>query len=268
MELRTIAREKLEERRKKYRAYLGIPVIPDFHEALYQMGQTYMVEDVGQILGYVTLTKETLLPGIAPAVPEFFLDVEQTKYARRLLELIIQKMEPATIIGRTDDTRGFPLLMDLRIPNQVAYSLYLLEREPHWSEDDYLTIEESTLDDAQDLLPIYASFPPEDGGMPDEIALTKSLALWRHYRLRVHGAIQAVCYVVPQIQRYMTVSTLVLEKARNKGYGRYLTAYAVKREINEGKLFVAVSNPENDAARGVIESLGARLTGHYMYFRP
>jgi len=268
VELSPISKDRLKEWREKYRVRLGIPVIPDFYEALCQMGHPYLIEDVGDTLGYMILAKETLLPGLAPMIPEFFLDLKQTKYARRLLKEILRKLQPATIIGRTDDTYGFPLLMDLRVPNYVAFSLYVLEHQPQWVENEYLVIEESFFEDAQALLPIYSSVAPEDGGIPDKIALAKSLALWRHYRLLAAGNIQAVCYVVPQIQQYVTASPIVLESARNQGYGRYLMAYVIKRELAEGKIFLAVINPENEAARGLLESLGACLTVHFINFRP
>lgn len=268
MKLRPIPRDRLEVWRKKYYAYLGIPVIPDFHEALCQTGEAFMVEDAGHALGYVIITREFFLPNVAPVIPEFYLEVEQTRYARQLVEALIRELEPLTILGRTDDTHGFPLLMDLRIPNSVAYSVYLLKNEPQWAENDELRIEESSMDEALDLLPFYASVPLEDGGIPDEMSLTKSLALWQHYRLRVQGNIAAVCYIIPLVRRYITAATIVLAAARSNGYGRYLTAYAVAREIRAGNVFVAVGDPENEAARGLIESLGACLTAHYIYFRP
>jgi GNAT superfamily N-acetyltransferase len=268
VKLRSLSHDRLLVWRKKYHAFLGIPVIPDFHDALCQTGEAFMVEEAGHELGYVIITRESFLPDIAPVIPEFYFEVAQTRYSRQLLESLLRELEPLTILSRTDDTYGFPLLMDLRIRNSVAYSVYLLETEPQWAEVEDFNIEESSMDDGLDLLPVYASVSPEDGGIPDEMSLTKSLALWRHYRLRVEGDIVAVCYIVPQVGRYITAATIVLAGARGKGYGRFLTAYAVAREIKAGKTFVAASDPEKESARGLIESLGARMTAHYMYFRP
>ncbi len=268
MELKPIARDHLAAWRKQYRAGLGIPVVPDFHEALCQMGQAYLVEDMGQKLGYVILAKETFIPTRSPMIPEFYLELKQTKYARKILESLLAELNPKTVMGRTDDTAGFPLLIDLRLSNDVASALYILDQPPHWVNDENLTILESTLDDAQNLYAIYSSVPPEDGGIPDEMALMKSLALWRHYQLSAGREILGVCYVVPQAEGYVTASPIMVESARGKGYGRYLMGYVAKREIAEGKTFVAATNPENEAGRGLVESLGARLAAHFMNFKP
>ncbi|MEW6516164.1 MAG: GNAT family N-acetyltransferase [candidate division FCPU426 bacterium] len=268
MELRPIKPEALEAWRRKYRGQLGLPVIPDFHEAWCRMGQAYQVEEMGHSLGYAILTQETFLPAESPLLPEFYLDVGPAKYARQLLVEIIDRLKPRQVMGRTDDPSGFPLLLDLRLPNQAASALYLLDREPDWVEDAQTRIVESRLEDAQDLLSIYSSVAPEDGGIPDEMALMKSLALWRHYRLQAGREILAVAYVVPQTDRYVTVSPIVVAQARGKGYGRYLLAYVARREMAAGKAFVAAANADNEAGRGLLESLGARLAAHCMLFRP
>jgi GNAT superfamily N-acetyltransferase len=268
VEVRPIVPEALEAWRRKYRSQLGLPVIPDFHEAWSRMGQAYQIEELGRILGYAIMTQETFVPAWSPLMSEFYLEVGPTKYARQLLNEVLARLKPQEVMGRTDDPSGFPLLLDLRLPNQVASTLYLLDQAPDWVEDEQTRIVESTLEDAQDLYPIYSSVPPEDGGIPDEMALMKSLALWRHYRLQAGREILAVAYVVPQTERHVTVSPIVVTSARGKGYGRYLLAYVARRELAAGKTFVAATSADNEAGRGVWESLGARLAVHYMLFRP
>ncbi|MCD4812197.1 GNAT family N-acetyltransferase [bacterium] len=268
MDLRPIPGGKLETLRKSYRKQLGIPVISDFHEALCRMGQAFRIEDMGRSLGYVIFSQDTFLKDRDPMIPEFCLDLEQTKYARTILEKIFDALSPATVMSRTDDTRGFPLLMDLRLPNEVAASLYCLEQKPVWVEDSDIHIEQCRMDQAQELLSLYASASPEDGGIPDEMALTKSLALWRHYRLVNRNQTLAVCYCVPQIEPYVTTACIVDAGMRRKGYGRYLTTYTILQILADNKKFLAVTPSENEAARGLVESLGAGLRAHFINFRP
>ncbi len=268
MEVRPIDPGALEGWRRKYRGQLGLPVIPDFHEAWCRMGQAYQVEELGRILGYAIVTQETFVPAWSPLLSEFYLEVSPTKYARRLLSDLLGWLKPRRVMGRTDDPAGFPLLLDLRLPNEVGTTLYLLEQAPDWVEDPQTRIVQSALEDAPDLFSIYSAVPPEDGGIPDEMALMKSLALWRHYRLQAGREILAVAYVVPQTERHVTVSPIVVHSARGKGYGRYLLAYVARRELAAGKTFVAATNADNEAGRAVWESLGARLAAHCMLFKP
>ncbi len=268
MELKPVDSGYLEKWRKDYQAGLGIPVIPEFHDALCRLGQAYLVEEVGKKLGYVIFAQETFIPGWAPVIPEFYLGLAQTKFVRQILQRILEQLRPHTIIGRTDDRMGFPILMDLQIPNQVSSPLYILEKGPFWVENKDLAIKQSGIEDALDLLPIYSSLPAEAGGFPDASALTKSLAIWRHYQLVNGREVVAVAYVVPQGRDYVTVNPIVVEGARGKGLGRYLTAYAAKRELAEGKICVATMSPDNQAGRNLMESLGSRLTAHFVYFKP
>lgn len=268
MEVRPIDPDALESWRRRYRNQLGLPVIPDFHEAWSRMGRAYQVEELGRVLGYAIMAQETFVPAWSPLMSEFYLNVGPAKYARQLLNELLARLKPRQVMGRTDDPSGFPLLLDLRLPNETASALYLLEQAPDWVEDQQTLIVESALEDAQDLFPIYSSVPPEDGGIPDEMALTKSLALWKHYRLQLGREILAVAYVVPQTERHVTVSPIVVAPARGKGYGRYLLAYVARRELAAGKIFVAATNADNEAGRAVWESMGARLAAHCMLFRP
>ncbi|MCK5219591.1 GNAT family N-acetyltransferase [bacterium] len=268
MELKPVDSDHLKNWRQDYQAGLGIPVIPEFHDALCRLGQAYLVEEVGKTLGYVIFAQTTFIPGWTPVIPEFYLGLEQTKFVRQILQRILEKLRPHTIIGRTDDRMGFPVLMDLKIPNQVSSPLYILEKAPFWMENRNLAIRQSGIEDALDLLPIYSSLSAEDGGFPDAAALTKSLAIWRHYKLMNGREVIAVAYVVPQGRNYVTVNPIIVEGARGKGLGRYLTAYAIRRELSEGKVCVATMSPDNQAGRNLMESLGSRLAAHFVYFRP
>ncbi len=268
MDLSPLEPRHLETWRRRYREQLSLPVIPDFHEALCRMGKAFAVEEAGHTLGYAFLTEEGIIPSWAPVVPEFYLALEPARSAKRLLQAVFEKLQPKTVVGRTDDASGFPLLMDLHLPNQVSSPLYRLDKSPAWAEDPNLTVIVSTLDDARRLLPIYSSVATEDGGIPDEMSLLKSLALWRHYRLMSGGEAVAVCYVVPQGQKYITAVPIVAEAQRAKGYGRYLVSFALRRELAEGKQYVATVHPDNEAGRGLVESLGARLAAHFVNFTP
>jgi ribosomal protein S18 acetylase RimI-like enzyme len=268
MDLRPLDARQAENWRKRYREQLGLPVIPDYHEALCRLGRAYSVEESGRKAGYLIFAQEALRPAWAPVIPEIFLDPTAARYAKASLRAIFAKLQPRTVIGRTDDPVGFPLLMDLRMPNQISSPLYTLDEAPAWSEDPELHILASTLDDVHRLLPLYASVSPEDGGISEDIVLAKSLAAWRHYRVTAGNRVVAVTYVAPQGQRFVSVATIVAADARRRGVGRYLTAYAVRREIAEGKVFVAAMNAENEAAQGLVESLGARLAAHFINFAP
>jgi len=268
VELQPLDPRQLENWRRRYREQLGLPVIPDLHEALCRVGRAHAVAEMGRMVGYVILAEEALVPAWTSVIPEFYLELDQSRAAKLILKAVLDKLRPKTVIGRTDDRIGFPLLMDLRLPNQISSPLYLLENAPVWVEDKDWTIVESSLDDVRRLLPLYASVPAENGGIAEEMPLAKSLAAWRHYRMVVNGKVTAVAYVVPQGQRYITVTSIVADAERRQGYGRYLAAFAVKRELSEGKTFMATLESDNEAARNLVESLGARLTGHIINFYP
>ena len=142
-----------------------------------------------------------------------------------------------------------------------------IETPAAWVEDPEVSLVESTLDDAPRLAALYASAAPEDGGIPDEVSLMKSLAAWRHYRLTVTGGeVAAVGYVVPQGGRYVSVNPIVSPAFRGRGWGRYLVGFALNRELAENKIFLATMHSENEAAKSLIESLGARLAAYFVHF--
>ncbi len=268
MDLRLLDARQLESWRKRYREQLGYPVIPDFHEALCRLGRAYTIEEAGRVWGYAILSQEVFLPELAPVIPELFIEMTQARTAKQLLRAVFEKLAPKTVVGRTDDPLGFPLLLDLGMPNQVSSPLYILDAAPGWTEDPEWPIVASTLDDARRLLPLYSSVPAEDGGIPDEMSLLKSLAAWRHYRVLSGGEAAAVCYVAPQGQQYVSVTAIVSPDFRGRGLGRYLAAFAARRELAEGKVYVATMNPDNEAARRLVESLGARLAAYFVNFTP
>lgn len=259
---------RAEAWRRRYREQLDTPVIPDYHEALCRLGRPYVIEETGRAVGYLIFAREALIQDWTPVIPEMHFELDAARHAKRLLAAVIAELRPKTIIGRTDDRSLFPLLMDMRLPNYISCPLYVLDRVPDWAEDSELTICESTLDDAQRLLPLYASAAAEDGGIADEIALAKSLAAWRHYRLLAGGRVTAVAYVAPQGQRCVTVAPIVAAGERRRGFGRYLASYAIRREVAEGKIIVAAVNPDNEAGCGLAESLGARLAAQFVNFSP
>jgi ribosomal protein S18 acetylase RimI-like enzyme len=267
LELKILENKNFETWRKQYLDHLGIAVIPDFHEALCQMGQAYEVVEAGRACGYIVYAKETWKAEWGSIIPEFYFSVNSVRTCKQLLGEVFRKLRPASIVGRTDDRAGFPLLMDLRLRNQVASPLYVLEKAPHWLENCDYSIIESTPDDAQRLLPLYASVSPEDGGIPDETSLVKSLAAWRHYRLIVSGGeIAAAAYAVPQGGRHISVVPIVAPKFRGQGMGRYLMAFALNREMNENKICVITVNADNEAGKSLVESLGARLASYFVHF--
>ena len=267
MEFLRLDERGLETWRRRYRERLGVPVIPDFHDALCRLGQAFELREEGHARGYVIFAKETWRRDWGSIIPEFFLDVTSAKAAKKLLREVFQKLNPTRVLGRTDDPAGFPWLMDLHLPNQVASPLYLLETPTEWVEDPEVTLAESTLDDAQRLAALYASAAPEDGGISEEVALMKSLAAWRHYRLTVTGGeVAAVGYVAPQGGRYVSVIPIVAPAYRGRGLGRYLVSFALNRELAENKIFLATMHSENEAAKNLIESLGARLAAYFVHF--
>lgn len=268
MDLRPLDERSLEQWRRKYRDQLGVPVIPDLHEALCRMGRALAVEEAGRRLGYVIWSEDSLETEPGPVVPELYLELENSKLAKQLLHGVFAKLRPRTVIGRTDDRSGFALLMDLRLPNLLASPLYVLETTPTWVEDKELVVMQSGLEDIQRLHPLYASASSTDGGIAEERMLAHSLAAWRHYRLMVDGQPAAVAYVAPQGGKYITVPVIVAEAWRRRGYGRYLLAMALRRELAEGKTYVAAPGAENEAARALAESVGARLTGYVVHFHP
>jgi predicted GNAT family acetyltransferase len=77
-----------------------------------------------------------------------------------------------------------------------------------------------------------------------------------------------VAYVAPQGGKYITVPVIVPEAWRRRGYGRYLLGLALRRELTEGKIYVAAPNAENEAARALAESVGARLSAYVVHFYP
>jgi GNAT superfamily N-acetyltransferase len=267
LELLRLDDRALESWRRRYRQRLGVPVVPDFHDALCRLGQAFELRAEGQSRGYVIFAKETWRPGWGSVLPEFFLDTESAHTAKQLLSEVFSKLNPARVLGRTDDPAGFPVLMDLHLPNQVASPLYVLEAPAGWVADPEITLVESALEDAPRLATLYASVPPEDGGIPDEVSLMKSLAAWRHYRLTVTGGeVAAVGYVVPQGGRYISVNPIVAPAYRGRGLGRYLVGFALNRELAENKIFVATMHSENEPAKSLIESLGARLAAYFVHF--
>lgn len=268
MDLRPLDERSLEQWRRKYRDQLGLPVIPDLHEALCRMGRALAIEEAGRRLGYVIWAEESLETEPGPVVPELYLELENSKLAKALLLGIFSKLKPRTVIGRTDDRAGFALLMDLRLPNQLASPLYVLETTPAWVEDPELSVLQSGLEDVQRLHPLYASAPSADGGIAEERMLAHSLAAWRHYRLMLDGQPAAVAYVAPQGGKYITVPVIVAEAWRRQGYGRYLLSLALRRELSEGKTYMSAPGAENEAARALAESVGARLTGYVVHFHP
>lgn len=268
MELRLLAPKQLDGWRRKYRERLGLPVIPEFHEALCQLGKAYAIEEAGHQAGYLFWTPETFLTDAAPVIPEIYLEVPQAREAKTLLRAVFARLRPRTVMGRTDDAAGFPLLMDLQLPNQISAALYALDNLPLWIDETELQVVPSTLEDAHLLLPVYASVPPEEGGLPDERSLAKSLAAWRHYRLMTAGEIKGVSYVVPLGQQYFTVATIVSAAFRRQGFGRHLTAYVLRQELDGNRIYVSAPAAHHDAARGLAESLGARLAAHFVNFNP
>lgn len=268
LDLSLLKPDALQAWRKRFRTALRTPVIPDFHEALCQLAKAYEIQEQGDSLGYFLLAQETFQPGWGPVIPEFFLEDMPVRRSRAILRSLFGKIRPHTIITRTDDPRAFPWLLDLHYANELHSPLYLLDAPLPWAETRGWAIGESRWQDAMELWPFYTSLTVEFGGLPDPGALTKSLALWRHYHLRVHGQVAAVAYIVPQGPQFFTAATIVAENQRGRGYGKYLTSYAVSREVAEGKRLAAVLPPGQDAAKNLLESLGVRLAAEIFYFHP
>ncbi|NTV52234.1 MAG: N-acetyltransferase [Candidatus Firestonebacteria bacterium] len=257
----------LESWRRRYRESLGVPVIPDFHEALCRWGQAFEIRDAGRAQGYLIFAGETWRRDRGSIIPEFYLSVGSARAAKDMLREAFEKFKPDRVLGRTDDPAGFPLLMDMGLPNQVASPLYVLDTPAAWQEDPEIGLAESSLEDASRLAALYAAAPPEDGGIQEDVALMKSLVAWRHYRLTLTGGeVAAVGYVAPQGGRYVSVHSIVGPAFRGRGLGRYLAGFALNRELSENKIFLATVHSDNEAAKNLIESLGARLAGHFVHF--
>jgi GNAT superfamily N-acetyltransferase len=267
LELLRLDERGLETWRRRYREHLGVPVIPDFHEALCRLGQAFELREQGHARGYVIFAKETWRREWGSIIPEFFLSIDSAQTVKKILSEVFLKLQPTRVLGRTDDPAAFPVLMDLHLPNQVASPLYVLDTPTRWMADPELTLVESTLDDAPRLAALYASAAPEDGGIADEVSLMKSLAAWRHYRLMVTGGeVAAVGYVAPQGGRYISVNPIVSPAYRGQGLGRYLVSFALNRELAENKIFLATVHSDNEAGKNLIESLGARLAAYFVNF--
>ncbi len=268
MDLVPIDDEALVKWRQQYKASLGCPVITDVHEALCQMGRPHALEALDHPVGYAVVNYENNLGLKAPVVSELFFNVKKSRVVRQLLTELIERIAPASILARSDEAVVFPMLMEMRFPNQVHTTLYQLDQIPSWTEDRALTIVASTMDEAQELLPYYAQVPPLLGGIPEERALLKSLAAWEHYRLETDGHIVGVAYAVPQDDRYVSVMTLIEPQAQGQGFGRYLTAFLAGKLIRHQKIVLAAVPYEQDRGKYLLESLGARLAGHDLIFKP
>mgnify|MGYP006295476229 CR=1 FL=1 len=267
MELTPLEPRRLAQWRRRLHERLGVGVVPGLHEALCRSGRAYAVRAGGRECGYAIQAETSLAADVdAPILAEWLLEPVSARAAKNLLRGVVEQLRARTVIGRTDDPAGFPLLMDMGYPNRMAAPLYVLETPPDWTEERDWRVHATGLDDVQGLQAMYASVPPEEGGIADEKGLLKSLVAWRHYRLVVAGAPAAVAYVVPQGGKYVTVVPIVAEAYRGRGIGRYLAAYAVRRELGEGRIYLAALDAPSEPAVRLVESLGARLAAHVMHF--
>ncbi len=268
MDLIPIGDGVLDKWRQHYKASLGCPVITDVHDALCQMGHSYALEALGNTVGYAVVNNENNLGLTAPVVSEVFFNVAKSRVIRQLLTELIERCAPATILARSDEAVIFPMLMEMRMPNQVYTTLYQLDQAPAWTEDSSLVIVASTMDEAQDLLPYYARVSPLLGGIPEERALLKSLAAWEHYRLLADGRIVGVAYAVPQGDRYVSIMTLIEPQAQGQGFGKYLTGFLAGKLIRNQKIVLAALPYDQEPGKFLLESLGSRLAGHDLIFKP
>lgn len=262
-----IAHHEIGPWRQDYQKQLGWSVIPDQQEAWFRLGQPYHLEEMGQQLGYVLVCQEPMLALPVPIISELYFCVNQTRIIRELIRKVIEAVKPSCILCRTDEPLIFPLLMDFHLPNQVLSTMYYLDEKPRWHEEAELSIIPSSMDEVDDVFPLYASVPTECGGIADQLALTKSLAAWQHYRLMAQGQLLAVGYLAPQGGRYVALFTIVAKLYRGQGYGRYLTTFIAQQAIVQQQLVIAVINHEEDINKQLIESIGSRIISHNIMFK-
>ncbi len=266
MDFTPLTSKALESWRKRYRDQLGVPMVPEFHEALCRYGQAYELRSHTHVIGYVIHARETWKADWGSVIPEIFLPLDQARVAKQMLIETIEKFGAKSLLSRTDDPI-FPMLMDLHVTNQLVSPFYLFERAPLWHSDDRYTLSESTLDDAERLASLYAAVPPEEGGIPDLTSLMKSLSVWRHYRLTVTGGdLAAVCYIAPQGGRYFSAWPIVSSQYRGQGIGKYILTYALAREMAENRTGVLAIGSENEQGKALVESVGAKLVSYFVHF--